>query len=338
MSEITFNDILIKPQYSDVLSRSDVDLTSNMEGLELKLPVVSANMRHITGPKMAVEMGAHGGLGILHRFNDIDVAVEEFNSAIGDLCVKKGERSQKIVRMIGVSVGVKEEDKRRAESLYEAGAKIFCVDVAHGHHVLVKNMVEHLKSYEDICIIAGNIATKEAIRDLEEWGVDIAKVGIGPGAVCMTRKNTGVGVPQFSALQEVSSVSKIPIIADGGIKCVGDIAKALIFADAVMIGSFIAGTSETPGKVFRDEQNKFYKVYGGSASAETKMVNGKDTRFVEGVTKSVPFQGHVKHILREIRQGVQSAFSYTGANTLKEFQSKVKWDVISGSGKEESKL
>lgn len=329
MSEITFNDILIKPQYSEVLSRSEVDLTSDMGGFKLELPVISANMRHITGPKMADSMDLNGAFGILHRFNTTDEAVQD---------LVESDEYNNPRRSVGVSIGVREEDKGRAEKLYEAGARIFCIDVAHGHHVLVKNMVKHLKSYDDICIIAGNIATQEAIKDLEDWGTDIAKVGIGPGSVCMTRKNTGVGVPQFSALKEISAIANIPIIADGGIKCVGDIVKALIFADAVMIGSFIAGTSETPGKVFRDEENRFYKVYGGSASGETKIVNGKETRFVEGITKSVPFQGHVNHILREIKQGIQSAFSYTGANTLKEFQTKVKWDVISSNGKEESKL
>jgi len=333
MSEITFSDILITPQYSEVMSRSNVDIGTLLhESVHLDFPVISANMPHITGPKMAICMDSYGGMGVLHRFNTVKEAVQDFESAVFR------EQPQEGIN-IGVALGVKESDMERFEALYRVGARLFIIDVAHGHHVLVKNMIDRVKSrHNDVVVMAGNVATAEGALDLTEWGADILKVGIGPGAVCMTRRNTGVGAPQFSALKEIASVAKVPFIADGGIKSPGDVAKALIYADAVMVGSFIAGTSETPGKVFRNEGGDFYKVYGGNASAETKVGNGQESKFVEGITKIVRFQGHVKHILREIRDGLQSAFSYSGASNLKEFQAKVKWRIISGAGKEESKI
>ena len=167
----------------------------------------------------------------------------------------------------------------------------------------------------------------------------IANHTIVHNSVCLTRKNTGVGVPQLYALEEVYRAScdtqyPASIIADGGISHVGDIAKALKYADAVMIGSMIAGTSETPSDVFRNVDDEFYKVYGGSASGENKGEN----RFVEGVIKTVKFKGHVKYILREIEQGLKSAFSYVGANNLKEFQTKCELIPISSGAQHESKV
>ena len=158
-------------------------------------------------------------------------------------------------------------------------------------------------------------------------------------SVCETRKNTGVGVPQLGALDSIrEACPDIKIIADGGIKSNGDIAKALKFADAVMIGSFISGTSETPGHVYEDKDGKFYKTYGGSASAENKVKNGGNNAFVEGVMTTVPFRGHVKHILRKTKGNLQSSFSYSGAWNLKEFHEKAEFIFITGGGKSESKI
>ena len=343
MSNGTFNDVLIEPQYSEVLSRSTVDLTSNMGKFELILPVISANMKDITGPKMAFAMAEHGGMGILHRFvkegsNPDEEAVREYIET---------ENLMKEVDMPfysdkGVSIGVQESDKKRFGNLYSHGADIFCIDVAHGHHILVKNMIQWILQQikrQPICIIAGNIATVQAAKDLTEWGADIVKVGIGPGGVCMTRKNTGVGVPQLHALAEIrGACPNIKMIADGGIKSTGDIAKALKYANAVMLGSFLAGTSETPGDVFESPDGQYYKVYGGSASGERKVQNGQSHKHVEGVVKMVPFRGKVKYILRKIGENLQSSFSYSGATNLREFQEKAILREISGSAKQESKL
>lgn len=376
---ITYSDILIEPQLSSVTSRANVDLSTNLGAFSLKFPVISANMRHITGPKMAAEMSAFGGMGILYRWNSPDMAANDFkltyqlirsnilfenialDKEIDQIVSSKPIVTKHILKWlkeklqdisfddkvsddlifshpVGVSIGVKDEEKERFEKLYEVGARIFCIDVNHGHHVFVKNTIEWIKKYP-VVIIAGNIATKEAAQDLQEWGANLLKVGIGPGGVCMTRRNTGVGVPQISALINVCEVAKVPVIADGGIQYIGDFTKALaVGADAIMIGSYIAGTSETPGKVFRDASGKLYKVFGGSASGENKMASGSNGQFVEGVMKTVEFKGHLKHLLREIKEGLQSGFSLSGASTLREFQQKVKWNIISRGSQIESKI
>lgn len=337
----TFNDVLIKPKYSEITSRSNVDISTKLGNATLKLPVISSNMRTITGPKMATEISKHGGLGLLHRFCTIEENVQMFQEAVKPL-----DHSQPT--NVGVSIGVKDEDKERFEKLYKAGARIFCIDVAHGHHALVKKMLHWINreilnwdrsNRSQVTIIAGNIASADAYYDLCNWGADVAKVGIGPSPVCRTRYNTGVGVPQLYALYSVFNESlrmqhPISFIADGGISHVGDISKAVKYANAVMIGSMFAGTSETPGPVFRNEDNEFYKVYGGSASGENKGEN----RFVEGIVKTVKFRGKVKYILREIEQGVQSAFSYVGANTLEEYQDKCEFVFLSPGSMRESKI
>ena len=156
---------------------------------------------------------------------------------------------------------------------------------------------------------------------------------------CLTRTQTGVGVPQLQALLNIRSNNPdIKLISDGGIKCSGDIAKAMVLADAVMVGSFLSGTSETPGDVYKNEQGQFYKTYGGSASKENKVQSGQEGEFVEGATKIVPFRGHVKYILREIKDGLRSAFSYVGASNLEEFKEYAKLIEISSGSRIESKF
>jgi IMP dehydrogenase len=342
-ASLTFSDVLIRPKYSEVLSRSSVALDISCKlndnpNLNLTIPVISSNMKTITGSKMAVAMSESGGLGIMHRFNTVEDAVKDYKDFFETLSYTAKEGID--YRWPGVSIGVQEEDKERFDKLYEAGARIFCIDVAHGHHILVKNMIKWIRQNKvNITLIAGNIATGEAVYDLSDWGANIVKVGIGPGAVCVTRQRTGVGVPQLSALREVreeidSFKLKTQILADGGIVQIGDIPKALKYAHVVMLGSILSGTSETPGKVFRNPEGQFYKTYGGSASGENKNTN----RFVEGMVKTVPFRGHVKYILREIDDGIRSAFSYVGAFNLKEFQEKCEFIHISSGGAQESKI
>lgn len=330
---ITFDDVLIVPQYSEVTSRRNVSTKTNLNrynqtsiDIEFDLPVISANMKTITGPKMANKIAQHGGWAVLHRFNSIDDAVNEFLAS---------------PKSTGVSIGVKEkEDLERADALYQAGARIFCIDVAHGHHISMKNMIETLvRRYKDIFIIAGNIATSSGLVDLASWGADCVKVGIGPGSVCTTRRNAGVGVPQLTALENVWSINEtlhrpVSIIADGGCKTPGDIAKALKYSDAVMIGGMFKGTKETPGRVFRNIENMYYKGYGGSASGENKGSND----FIEGVFQEVPFMGGVKFILREIDHGIRSAFSYSASTTLEEFQKNCILMPLSHGSRIESKL
>ena len=340
MSEITFSDVMFEPQYSEIRSRSKVDLSTQLGKTKLTIPLISSNMKDITGVKMVAEMARYGCLGILHRFMSIEENVEAFFQAIVDARSACGVLDGDFSPYVGVSVGVKKEERDRFLSLYKAGAKLFCVDVAHGHSVLVKEMIAYMRdNSEDIYIIAGNIATAKAAEDLCAWGASAVKTGVGPGGVCITRKMTGVGVPQLHALMEVRSADMdVDIISDGGINTPGDVAKALKYADAVMIGSLFSGTTETPGQVYKNVDGQFYKTYGGSASGENKVKGGNGNNFVEGVVKTVPFKGHVKYIIREIADGLRSSFSYSGSSNLKEFQQRAILRQISSGARIESKF
>jgi len=286
-------------------------------------------MKTITGPRMALEMGERGAWAILHRFNTIEEAVSDYELAK--------------VQIPGVSIGVNGDSKERFRALYNAGARYFCIDIAHGHSIMMKETIEFIKSEEsNIYVIAGNVATPEGAKTLYEWGASAIKVGIGPGSMCQTRTNTGVGVPQLWALDNIynsfDTTNRPVIIADGGIKTVGDISKALKFSDIIMLGSFFAGCMETPGNVYKRKDGTRYKVYGGSASAHNKSNGDKRPEFVEGVTQEVPLGDHVKFLLREIQEGIQSACSYVGAKDLAEYKLKCKFIHIGSGGREESKI
>jgi len=339
MSDITFSDVMFEPQYSEVRSRKEVDLSSKLGKTNMRIPLISANMKDITGVKMVIEIARCGGLGILHRFMSVEDNVESFKEVVKGVSFNC-PTSDEAIWYVGVSVGVKDYERLRFLKLYSAGARLFCVDVAHGHSILVKEMIEFMReNSKDIYIIAGNIATVQAAKDLIIWGANALKCGIGPGEICITRKMTGVGVPQLHALMEIrQSDVGAPIISDGGIRASGDVAKALKYSDAVMIGSLFSGTTETPGNVYKNTEGQFYKTYGGSSSGENKVKSGDQNSFVEGVIKTVPFKGHLKYIIKEIEEGLRSSFSYSGAINLKEFQRRSVLRQISSGAKIESKI
>jgi IMP dehydrogenase len=345
---LSFSEIFIVPQYSEIETRDKVDTSSLIGPLRLDLPIISANMTSITDVGMAVSMAESGGFGILPRFNT--------NKEAGAVFIEAKNRT---THPIGVSIGVHEVDKIRFKELFRAGARVFCIDVAHGHHVKVKNMLSWIRKnygfYRDgewdkanldisPIIIAGNVASHWGVKDLHTWGADIIKVGVGPGSCCQTRRNTGVGVPQFGLLEDIDYQYKLadlqvpPLISDGGIKYPSDVVKALIFSNAVMVGGIIAGTTETPGHVYENEHGGLYKKFGGSASGESKVSNGGTNRFVEGHMTDVPFRGKVKYILLKIQEGLKSGISYSGANNIPEFKECVIYGEMSLGGTIESKL
>lgn len=353
MKALTFSDVLIKPKYSEIESRKEVDIGCDFGQFKLDLPVFSANMKSITEHKMAIEMYHNGGMGVLHRFCSVKEAIEEYKKTIekiyeDEFVCGKLTRTVSIKRVnsysCAVSIGVQESDRLRFDELYNVGARVFVIDIAHGHSKKMKEQIQWIKkNYEETYVIAGNIATAEAARDLAEWGANILKIGIGPGSACMTRRNTGVGVPALYAAEiiqeEIANMHPRPkLILDGGIKYSGDVSKALRFADAVMLGSYVSGTTETPGQVFKDENDKHYKVYQGSASGESKIANGQTGDYVEGVALKVPFRGHVKYILKDLKECVQSAFSYTNSRTMDDFHNNCEFIEITGGGKSESKI
>jgi IMP dehydrogenase len=249
-----------------------------------------------------------GATGCIHRF----MSIEEQRKQVERI-------SKEIFSPVIASVGANGDFLERAKEMILGGANIILIDVAHGHHENVRIAIEKIKSIANVDIIAGNIATKEAAIDLQDWGADALRVGIGGGSLCTTRVKTGFGIPNVTCIQEISYVAKVPIIADGGIRTSGDISKALaVGADSVMLGSILAGTRESPGKMINTSSGVF-KRYRGAASLETKSVHGMETRNVEGESTTIPYKGNVSDVIEDITDGVRSALSYAGAENLSSY-------------------
>ena len=322
----TFDDVLITPDYSDIESRKEIDTSVDFLGLPLKIPIISANMDYITGAKMATTMHKLGALGILHRFAPWEDQVKMMQELYAD--------SVPIIFSVGIR-DIKESLGHIKYIVQDLAIPVHgvCIDVAHGHHQKVAMLIEMIKgsSEEQISslkVIAGNIATMEGMDFLYQSGADAVKVGIGAGSVCTTRTVAGVGVPQLSAILECAAFSeeiKIPIIADGGIRNSGDVAKALAAgANTVMIGNLFAGAEETPGETFF-LNNKQFKRYRGQASFGS---NG-DNYVKEGIDGVVPAKGSVVAILGQLQAGLRSSMSYVGARTIDEFQIRAKFVEVS---------
>jgi IMP dehydrogenase len=348
---LTYDDIQLVPQYSDIPSRTQINLhTLVSRRYGLLNPIVASPMDTVCGEEMAFKMFLMGGVGCIHRFMSIEeqskivkslyqrIYGEGFGGPFEDWGIMYDTWHSEINLIpIMAAIGVSESDKERAKSLVESGANILVIDVAHGHHTNVLEMIKWCKNNLDdkVDIIAGNIATAQAAMDLVTYGADGLRVGIGGGSLCTTRIKTGFGVPNVSCLEEIIRVAKVPIMADGGIRTSGDIAKALALgSSSVMLGSLLAGTDEAPGQIIETPKG-LYKRYRGSASLETKVVNGQQVRNVEGESTTIPYKGGVKFIVNGLLDGVKSALSYGGARNLKEF--KPKYVVVTNSGINEAK-
>lgn len=340
---LTYDDIQLVPRYSQIPSRNDIKLhTLLSRRYGLLNPIVASPMDTVCELEMAYKMFKLGGVGCIHRFNSIEEQsniVKQLYERIfsSDVVPKEPWGVGCGIPPIMAAIGVSEDDKERATQLVKEGCNVLLIDVAHGHHKNVKKMLEWCKQNldEKVDIIAGNIATKQAALDLEEWGVDGLRVGIGGGSLCTTRLKTGFGIPNVSCLEEVISVAKTPVMADGGIRSSGDISKALALgASQVMLGSLIAGTDEAPGQII-ETTNGLYKRYRGSASLETKVTHGQQTRNVEGESTTIPYKGGVKFIVNGLIDGVKSALSYGGAKDLEHFNPS--YVLVTNSGINEAK-
>jgi len=332
----SYDDVLLVPQKSKVKSRSDVSLSTNLtNNFKLSLPIISSNMDSVTGTEMAIKLAKFGGLGVLPRFGNIDEEVEMLQN------VKKENV------LVGASLGIKEEYQERAKKLIENGVDVIVVDVAHGHMERVEEVTSNLKNtYPNLIVVSGNVATYEAAKDLFLAGADVVKVGVGPGSICTTRVETGHGVPQLTAVFQAARAAKEfnkTIIADGGIKNVGDIVKALAAgAHAVMLGNMLAGCDETPGEIF-EENGKKFKKYFGSTSKEQKEKHSlkvkNDANYlkhIEGVSGAVAYKGSLESIIEKIRAGVSSGLSYSGSFNISELHQKAKFVAITSAGLRES--
>jgi IMP dehydrogenase len=332
MQGLTFDDVLLIPNYNGIRSRQDVTTEVPLKGKPLQIPIISSNMDTVTGIEMANCMASLGGLGILHRFMSIEQNIEEFRQA-----EKKDQ--------IGVSIGVGESALERAEALIAEGAQIVCVDVAHGHAKLVNQTIRNLRQrYKDnIGIIAGNVATYAGADYLAAAGADVIKVGIGGGSVCTTRIKTGFGVPQLTAIMMCRQVDR-QLIADGGIRTPGDAVKALAAgADFIMLGGMLAGTLETPGEVRKYQTSMgnevSVKIFRGMASREAQedfMGSMGEWKTAEGIAIEVPIKGSAVDVIRDVMGGIRSGMTYCGAATIKDLQRKAQFMTITQAGVKES--
>ncbi len=325
---LTFDDVLLVPRYNGFKSRKDVDISVKLGPYTFKSPIISSNMDTITGWAMASTMANLGCLGILHRFNTIS------DNKVSYLAAKKRTKGE-----VGVSIGVN-EGLDRLNALYEIGARIFCIDVAHGHSNSVGLLIKEIKAnYEGAFVIAGNVATYEGAAYLADCGADAAKCGIGGGSICMTRIKTGFGVPQLSAIMNCSKC-KVPIIADGGIRTPGDAVKALAAgATMVMIGSMLSGTRETPGEIYTAYGGKEYKNFRGMASKEAfEDFFGAmpDWKTAEGISVNVPFKGDAEKVIKDIEGGIRSALTYGGVSNIEDLRRNCDFIEISSSAQIEN--
>jgi len=309
---LSFEDVLLVPQKSDIVSRSEVNLTSTMGNHSFELPIIASPMDTVTETVMASTMKELGALGIIHRYASIEEQCEMISPTV-----------------VAAAVGVSGDFKERVASLKEVGLEIVCLDVAHGHHSMMEAALKHLRDTygNDLTIIAGNVATPEGYRDLSEWGADAVRIGIGGGSICSTRIQTGHGVPTFQSVLDCKYVdADAKIIADGGIKTAGDMVKAIAAgADFVMLGSMLAGTDESPGQVFVSGDDKKYKVYRGMASVEAQVDWRGEARSLEGVSTTIPHKGSVTSVMSGLKQNIRSGLSYSGARTIEEFQAKARF-------------
>ena len=326
----SFDDVLLEPKFSDIESRSEVVLDSKLDSRStLALPVISSPMDTVTETSMAMAMNSAGGMGVIHRYNTI----EQQASMVND-CFYSGNN------IVAAAIGMTGDYSERAEELVKSGANTLCVDVAHGHHKMMKSCLQNLKAEfgDRVHIMAGNVATLSAFEDLASWGADSIRVGIGGGSICSTRLVSGHGIPTFQSVFDCAKTTyDVKIIADGGIKTTGDMVKALAAgADFVMIGSMLAGTEESPGETLRSNSGKRYKIYRGMASTEAQSAWRGKSSTPEGVSTTVPFRGGVKDILKDIDGGIRSGLSYTGARNLEEFRSKASFIIQTSAGQLES--
>jgi IMP dehydrogenase len=335
---LAYDDINLIPGYSDIESRGNIDLTTKLTtNYSIKVPFIASPMDTVCDGEMALTMAELGGVGCIHRFNTINeqlIQVLHVVSKINDLNLYQGwDFSIPVMAAIGANGDYFE----RAQALVRAGVNVILIDVAHGHHKFVRDAIIRLKKElpSHVDIVAGNVATQRGAMDLEAWGADAIRVGIGGGSLCTTRIKTGFGIPNVTSLQDAAEVVKVPIIACGGIRNSGDIAKALaVGASSVILGSLLAGTKEAPGAII-EKSNGLYKRYRGAASLETKSIHGQAQRNVEGESTIVPFKGSAKFIVEGLLDGLRSALSYAGARNLQEFFPE--YIVVSQAGVHEAK-
>ena len=354
---ITFDDVLLIPAESHVLP-NEVDLSTQLaDNLKLNIPIVSAGMDTVTEGKMAAAMAKMGGLGVIHKNLSIKAQADEVRLA-KNTPVTEADTHAAVDKdgklLVAAAVGVTSDTFERAEALFEAGADAIVIDTAHGHSAGVLRKIKEIRDhFPKNTLIAGNVATGEGTRALFEAGVEVVKVGIGPGSICTTRVVAGVGVPQLTAIYDAADVAKEfgkPIIADGGIKYSGDVVKALAAGgNAVMLGSMLSGTEEAPGDVQQGADGRLVKSYRGmgSVGAMSQQHGSSDRYFQGGVNEAnklvpegieavVSYKGSVNNVVYQILGGLRSGMGYCGAENIQKLIETAQFVRISNAGLRES--
>lgn len=353
---LTFDDVLLIPAESHVLP-NEVDLSTQLaDNLKLHIPLISAGMDTVTEGPMAIAMALQGGLGVVHKNMSIQAQAGEVanvKSVVVPVGATKAAVDDNNRLLVAAAVGVTSDTFERAEALLKAGADAIVIDTAHGHSAgVLRKIAEIREHFPNATLIAGNVATGEATRALLDAGVDVVKVGIGPGSICTTRVVAGVGVPQITAIYDAASVAREynkPIIADGGIKYSGDVVKALAAGgNAVMLGSMLSGTTEAPGEVFEDNGKK-YKAYRGMGSVGAMaQAHGSSDRYFqggvneanklvpEGIEARVEYKGDVSDIVFQIDGGLRSGMGCVGAGDIPTLIEKAQFVQITNAGLIES--
>jgi IMP dehydrogenase len=347
---LTFNDVLLVPQYSEVLPK-DVTVSTNIAGILLPIPIISSAMDTVTEAALAIGLANAGGLGVIHKnMSMVDQArqVQEVKQAVvqgpSPAIDAKGQL------LVGAAVGVSEESMARVDALVEAGVDMITIDSAHGHSKGVIDTVQAVRRrYATLPIIAGNVVSSAAALALIKAGASVIKVGVGPGSICTTRVVAGVGVPQLTAIMDVVDVTKahgVGLIADGGIQTSGDIVKAIAAgANAVMLGGLLAATKEAPGEhVTIDGQ--VYKAYEGMGSLSAMQRGSKDRYFqtandvkklvAEGVEGLVKVQGPVSDVVYQLIGGLRQGMGYLGAKDVMALQANAEFIQVTAAGLAES--
>ena len=337
---LTYDDVLLTPKYSEILPSDTKIETKLSNNLSLKIPIISSAMDTVTESSMAIQIARLGGIGVIHRNLDIKNQIFEISKV----------KSKNL--KVGAAVGAGPLEIKRAEALLKEKIDLIVVDTAHGHTKKVSEIIKKIKKLKSkkTTLCAGNIATTEAAKFLSKLGVDVVKVGIGPGSICTTRLVAGIGVPQLSAILAAKKglgKKKITLVADGGIKFSGDISKALAAgADAVMIGSLFAGTNESPGKLIK-KNGKYFKSFRGMGSIGAMNKGSADryfqkkqkdpTKYVpEGVEGLVKYKGPVEKIIYQLIGGLKSSMGYLGSKNIKDLRNKPKFVKITKAGFYES--
>lgn len=336
---LSYNDVLLVPQYSKLVSRSEVDLSTQIApDIKLSIPLISINMDTVTGVEMAVAMSKMGAMGFMPRFDTAEIQADKVFQV-----VKKGAKTV-------ACIGIKDGTLERAQLLLKAGASALTIDIAHAHTAATLSTISKIKNkYPKVSLIVGTIATYKGAYDLFKAGADTVRVGVGAGTICTTRIVAGSGVPQVTAIMDaVRAKEKFKnrfVLADGGAANSGDVVKGLACgASAVIAGSLFAGTDEAPGKLMTINGIK-YKEYNGSTSKTEKIKqvakdkDGKPEHYivhVEGVEAMVAYKGPVRNIIEELCAGVKSGLTYSGAKNLKELWKNAQFIQITTAGYRES--